>query len=436
MPSLEINYSPHPKQAEIHNDQTRFKVVAAGRRFGKTVLAINELLKAALTHPQRDNLPIQRSWYICDTYKHAEMIAWRSFFKFCPPELIHSRNIAKLQVELINGHIVEFKGSEDPDKLRGVALVFAVLDEYGNMKPEVWTDVIRASLVDMRGKALFIGTPSADGSPHFQDMWQLGNSGTDTNYKSWMCYTLDNPNIPRDEIERARQELPPDIFKREFMADFSVSAGLIYDNFKARNVIPSYVPDAGDFIVGAIDPGLHNPTAALLCAWDRDGVGRVFWEYYQTGKLAFENANAIKKATEQYKVAYWVIDRASKKRDPASGFAVYDKFTEVLRPMMTAPTDAISIWTGIDEVKKFFQADEKTGQPRLYVSSKCEKFVWELGRYTLYKSKYHTDKNPEEKPRKYHDHLMDAVRYMIMTRPWLRTNMSQWYKPQSRPTGY
>lgn len=423
--SIAIQYSPHPKQKEIHEDPARNKVIVAGRRWGKTKYACAEILKHAIANPQKEGLPVQRSWFIADTYRHAEMIAWKEFLNMCPQDLIVAKRVDKLQVELVNGHIVEFKGSEDPDKLRGVSLVFVVFDEYGQMKAEVWNEIIRPALIDMQGEALFIGTPSRHGSPHFEELFNLGTQGL-AEFKSWLCYTKDNPYIDPKEVEKSRATMSPDAFKREFEADFSSTAGLIYDNFKhITHVIPNYEPAIDDIIVGSVDPGLHNPTGALLVAWDKEGVGRIFKEYYVKGKLATENALAIKKIAAPYKVMYWVIDRSAEKRDPASGLTVAGKYREVLRPqpVVSAPNDPGSVWAGIDEVKKLFHIDPSIGRPKLVVTAQCHNFLWEIARYIAHEHKWHVDVNPAEKPRKLHDHLCDAIRNMIMTRPWLRRNL-------------
>jgi len=422
LPEVRIPYTPHPKQAGIHSDPTRFKIIAAGRRFGKTVLAINELIRVALENVADPQRPTPRSWYVCDTYKHAEMIAWKEFLRFLPPELIKSKNVTKLQVELINGHLIEFKGSEDPDKLRGVGLVFVVMDEYGQMKEEVWTEIIRPALMDSVGTALFIGTPGADGSPHFYELWKLGQSGQDPDYKSWLCFTTDNPNIDPKEIATAKRQLDPAVYKREYEADFTITAGLVYDNFRhVTHVIPHYEPSPSEFIVGSIDPGLYNPTAALLTCWTKEGTGIVFKEYYEEGRLAGENAQKIYEMAKPYKVAYWVIDRSSTRRDPASGITVFGKYQEYLKPLLTAPNDKGSVWAGIDEVKKLFHIDPLFG-PKLRITVQCHKTIWELGRYIRYKHKWMTERNNEEKPRKMDDHAMDALRNVVMTRPWLRLN--------------
>lgn len=434
---ITIPYEPHQRQQEVHEDPARFKVIAAGRGSGKTVALVNEMIRQGLTHPQKDAVEPQRSWLIAETYKQAESIAWRLLFQFLPQELIARKNVNKLQVELVNGHMLEFKGAEDPDSLRGARLVWAGLDEYGQMREDTWFSVIRPMLI-RGGGAMFIGTPGADGSPHFHDLWNKGQRGED-GFKSWLFYTDENPHIPREEIEKAKRELPADIYDREFRASFSSTSGLIYDNFKhPTHVIPMYEPTHDDLIVGSIDPGLHNPTGALLSAWDKDGVCRVFKEYYVEGKLAEENAKAIKAWSSPHKVAYWVIDRSSIRRDPTNGLSVYNKYLgtsmePLCRPLITAPNDPGSVWSGIDEVKKLFHINPTTGTPKMQISVHNHFTLWELSRYTRYKHKWHVEKNEEERPRKLHDHLMDALRNMVMTRPWLRRNVQM---VVSRNTGY
>lgn len=421
---IRIPYEPSPKQREIHESTARFRVVAAGRRFGKTTLAINELIRQALLHPAAPGGPVPRSWFICATYKQAEMIAWKMIFQYLPSQLIRNKNVMKLQIELTNGHLIEFRGAEDYDKLRGVPLVFVVLDEYGFMSPEVWTEVLRPSLADFHGSVLFIGTPGHDGSPHFQEIFNRGKQ-EENEWRSWLCFTIENPNkeIQEDAV-RAKSEMPSDIWKREYEADFSVTAGLIYDNFRhALHVIPNYEPTSFDFVVGSIDPGLHNPTGAVLCAWDREGKGRIFKEYYEDQKLASENAVNLYKLAKSYKVAYWVIDRASTHRDPATGITVLGKYQEVLGRVLTAANDPGSVWAGIDEVKKLLH------MRKLFVSALCSNTLWEFSRYTRYKRKWHAEKNEEEKPRKLDDHIMDAIRNMVMTKPWVRPSLRM-YVPQ------
>lgn len=420
----DVNYVPDTGQKEIHDDEHRFRVLAAGRRRGKTFLGINETIRQAALHPQTKDGPIERSWFVCNTYKQAEMVGWRLLLKFLPEKWIKRiRHAPHLEVELVNGHIIELKGAENSDSLRGVALRFVVIDEYGLMREDVWTEVIRPMLVDTKGRALFIGTPGPDGSPHFHEIYNLG-LGSDPAYKSWLHLSVDNPRLPKEEIEEARRTLPADIYKREFEADFDVTAGLIYDNFRhAVHVIPNYQPSGSDFIVGSIDPGLNNPTASLLCAWDQTGVGRIFWEYYEEDRIADENAQKIRYQTRMHKVGYWVIDSASKDRSQTGGQSVYQKYQKWLMPLLPAVNNPGTVWSGIDEVKKLLHADPKTGRPRLYVSATCNKFLWEISRYIRYKRRWHSDQNEAEKPRKLNDHLMDCIRNQVNSKPWMRPSI-------------
>jgi len=421
---IKIPYNPHNFQKLVHDDSTRFRIIAAGRRFGKTILALNELIKQAIFHPNK------RSWYLAPTYRQAETIAWRSpdhsVFHFVPQELIENKSEVELTIKLKNGHLIEFKGADKEDRLRGVGLTFCVLDEYGYMRPNVWHEIIKPMLAIEQSRALFIGTPNPS-NMHFYDLFKLGQNDVDPEYKSWLFYSSQNPYFLNSEIEQIKRTTPLDIFKREYEADFSVSQGLIYDNFKMSvNSILTYVPLEDDFIVCSIDPGLRNPTAALWCAWDSEGVGRVFHEYYVTDRLSTDNANAILEETKKLgiKVAYYVIDRASMRRDERSGLTVFKDYQKAgMNHLFPAPNDSDSVKNGINAVKTLFHVDPKLNMPKLYITRNCGNCLNEIQHYSWYQYKWDIYKNPKEEPRKLHDHCMDALRNMVLTQPWTKKNL-------------
>jgi hypothetical protein len=134
-------------------------------------------------------------------------------------EIIQSSHVNNLDITLINGARIYVRGADRPDTLRGVSLTFACLDEVADIKPEAWEQVIRASLSDKRGKALFIGTPK--GRNWFYDTYKLGEDETDPDWKSWHFTTADNPLIDPKEIESAKKTLSSFAFKQEYMASFS-----------------------------------------------------------------------------------------------------------------------------------------------------------------------------------------------------------------------
>ncbi len=214
---IELQFFPHRNQQTIRDSEARFKVVVAGRRFGKTIFAINELIRIALEHPR------SRSYYIAPTYRQAKEIAWKMMFDNLPSELISSKNEVELTIELIHGATISLRGADNPESLKGVGLNFAVLDEYGEMKENVWDEIIRPMLVDSKGKAIFIGTPV--GYNHF---WKLYNKEKDdTDYKSFHFKTIDNLAIEgiEIEVEKARLETDPIRFSQEYEANFEALIG-------------------------------------------------------------------------------------------------------------------------------------------------------------------------------------------------------------------
>lgn len=437
--NLRIPYRPHPKQEQVHNDGTRFKVIAAGRRAGKTTLALHELVRFALS------VPNGRSWYVAPTYRQAKSVVWddpadgifgihvcqedhrddptpcwaQGMRKFLPKELVKETLRSELSIKLINDHLIELKGAENKDKLRGAGIRFLVLDEFGHMSPDVWTSILRPMLAKSEGKAVFIGTPSQTGSPHFKDLFDIGQNGKDPDVKSWIFFTKDNPAIKGPEIEQARRSLPPDEFKREWEADFSVAEGLVYDNFNfGTHVIPSYEPSSEELVIGSIDPGIYYETGMVLSSWTKAGVGRIFKEYYQKGFLAQSNAERILAVAKPYNVSYWVIDKAASKRNSVNDISVYDCYREYFNtnnggPIYLAPNNPGSVIKGINEVRRLLH------QNKLFISAECTNFINEITHYAWYEPRWHNKPvDGPEKPRKYKDHLMDCIKNIVLTKPW------------------
>ncbi len=214
---IDTQFYPHLHQQTIRDNQSRFKIVVAGRRFGKTIFAINELIRYALENPN------SRNWYIAPTYRQAKEIAWKMLFENLPVELISSKNEVELSIDLIQGAEITLKGADSPDSLRGVGLNYAVLDEYAQMKEEVWDEIVRPMLIDSKGSALFIGTPL--GYNHF---WKLYNKEKDDyDYKSFHFKSIDNLAIEGivEEVEKARLETDPIRFSQEYEANFEALVG-------------------------------------------------------------------------------------------------------------------------------------------------------------------------------------------------------------------
>lgn len=234
----DLNFSLLPWQQEVFKDKTRFKVVAAGRRCGKSRMAAVSLLIEGLKCPQGSAV-----LYVSPTMGQSRQIIWDLLLDL-GRDVIQGSHVNNLDITLINGARIYVRGADRPDTLRGVSLTYAVLDEVADIKPEAWEQVIRASLSDKKGRALFIGTPK--GRNWFYDTFKLGEDGTDPDWKSWHFTTQDNPLIDPTEIESAKKTLSSFAFKQEYMASFS-NAGS--DIFKEEWIKYGVEPEHGSYFI-------------------------------------------------------------------------------------------------------------------------------------------------------------------------------------------
>ena len=216
---MELNVELLPWQQEVYNDPKRFKVVAAGRRCGKSRLAAWKLIIKALETPKVD------VFYVAPTQGQARDIMWSVLEELAFP-VTETKHVNNMQFKLINGSKISLKGADRPDTMRGVSLEYLVMDEYADMKPQVWEEVLRPALADRQGGALFIGTPK--GRNHFYDLYIYGDTAEDPSYKSWHFTSYNNPLLKREEIELAKKSMSSYAFRQEFMASFEALGSEIF----------------------------------------------------------------------------------------------------------------------------------------------------------------------------------------------------------------
>ena len=200
-----------PWQQEVWADDTRFKIVAAGRRTGKSRLAAWLLIVNAL-QAERGHV-----FYVAPTQGQARDIMWQTLLELGNP-VISGSHINNLQIKLVNGATISLKGADRPETMRGVSLKFLVLDEYADMKPDVFEQILRPALADQKGCAMFIGTPM--GRNHFYDLYKYAELGNDETYKAWHFTSYDNPILDPNEIDTAKKSMSSYAFRQEFMASF------------------------------------------------------------------------------------------------------------------------------------------------------------------------------------------------------------------------
>ena len=226
-----LRVSLHPGQAEVHRATARFKVLAAGRRWGKTRLGVHECLGIAANGGC--------AWWVAPTYKMSE-VGWRPLMDLA--NHIPGAQILKAErtIRLTGGGWVGIRSADNPDSLRGEGLDLVIMDECAYMQKETWSEVIRPALSDRLGKALFISTPN--GRNWFWEVYQHGILG-EKNWQSFHFTSYDNPFLRKEEIDDARKDIPEIVFRQEYLAEFIDSSGTVFRNIDRCAVLQPAAPD-------------------------------------------------------------------------------------------------------------------------------------------------------------------------------------------------
>ncbi|MBW4437657.1 MAG: terminase family protein [Pleurocapsa minor GSE-CHR-MK-17-07R] len=235
--------------------KARFRVVACGRRFGKTELGKWTSLEAALRGGA--------VWWVSPTYRMASQV-WRDLKRACRSLHGVEVNTQEMRLELPNGGFIAIRSAHHPENLRGAGLDFVVLDEAAFMTPDTWPEVIRPMLADRGGAALFLSTPY--GRNWFWEVYQLGQDAAHPDWASFQFSSYDNPLIPRAEIDAIRAVTQDRVFRAEYLAEFIDDDGAVFRGIRETATAPLHAePVAGRLYVGGIDWGRsHDFTVFTL----------------------------------------------------------------------------------------------------------------------------------------------------------------------------
>ena len=215
----DLNVSLLPWQQKVWNDPVRFQVIAAGRRTGKSRLAAWKLIIEGLAATKGS------VFYVAPTQGQARDIMWDMLLELGNP-VIASSHVNNLQIKLVNGATIALKGADRPETMRGVSLKFLVMDEYADMKPEVWEQILRPALADQKGSAMFIGTPM--GRNHFYELYTYACVAEDETFAGYHFTSYDNPLLDNAEIEAAKKSMSTFSFRQEFMASFEAQGSELF----------------------------------------------------------------------------------------------------------------------------------------------------------------------------------------------------------------
>ena len=391
--TTDLNISLLPWQQKVWTDNKRFQVVAAGRRTGKSRYAAWKLIVKAL-EAKRGQV-----FYVAPTQGQARDIMWQTLLEVGHP-VISSSHVNNLQIKLVNGITIALKGADRPETMRGVSLYYLVMDEYADMKPEVWEQILRPALADLKGDALFIGTPM--GRNHFYDLHQYASLSKDKDWQGYHFTSYDNPLLDEEEINAAKNSMSAFSFRQEFMASFEAQGSEL---FKEEHVVFSEEePDDGQYYIAVDLAGFADvekattktsrldQTAISVVKANTDGwwVANIIhgrWGVEKTARKIFE-------AVRDYQPVAVGIEKGALKN------AVYPYLNDLMK-----------------KNQRFFRVEELTHGNK----KKTDRIVWALqgrfehGNITLNKGEWNTEFLDElfQFPNKLvHDDLIDSLAYI------------------------
>jgi hypothetical protein len=404
MPQIEIPYKPHEGQLVLHEDTHRYLTIVCGRRWGKTIFAINELEKAALVNPGQ-------YWYIAPTYVQAEMIAWELLKYYSQEKIVKKIWENKLKIQFITNGSIQLLGADKPDRLRGVGIKGAVIDEFADIKRTLWPQVIRPTLADSKGWAVFLGTPKGKLNQLYE-MFIRDKDFADENYKnidghsivpnsdfkSYVFKTIDNPYIDPKEVNTARLELDPQSFRQEWEASFEDYSGIVYKEFNPNihiiDIQTGSLKEWYNFYV-SIDTGRH--TAVSFMAINEKDIAYVFDEIYVLDWKVEDICILIRKKLKDWNVPFnrvmFIIDSASQAKKEYETNKIF-----TLDSKKDLEGQISHVRSGFYHEKLFFNKNT------------CKMHIIEHMGYTW------NEKSQTPMPVKENDHTCSSVQYIFSTR--------------------
>jgi hypothetical protein len=382
-------------QQTIFDSTSRFRVAVCGRRFGKTYLSMWEIARVA-------RYPNKRIFYIAPSYRMGKQIIWE---QLC--EEMRSRrwvkkiNESDLTITLVNGSRISIRSADNPDSMRGVSLDFVVFDEASFMDRSNWTDVIRPTLSDRLGGALFITTPQ--GFDWVYDMWQLGHATAD--WESFQYTTIQGGNVIESEILSAKRDLDLKTFKQEYEASFENAGSIIYYAFDIKSNVAAYTGDMPKIIHVGCDFNI-NPISAVVGVQQRDGTMNIIDEIVIKDSNTNELAQELMRRYPGYKIVAYP-DPSGARRQTSSGGRSDHSILESYGIEVKAKRSHPPVKDRINAMNKMFC--DASGARRLFIDPKCTETV-----KCVTKHQYKTGTMiPQKDGKPDYSHQNDALGYMV-----------------------
>ena len=378
-------------QKQVIDCKSRFRVLISGRRFGKTYVAINELAKFA-------RIPNRKVWYVAPSYRQAKSICWVDLKDRVIAHNWHKKiNDSDLSILLKNNSLIALRGADNEQSLRGVGLDFIVMDEFADIKRYAWNEVLRPTLSDKKGHALFCGSPK--GFNWAYDMFVKGTQ--DKDWKSFKYTTLEGGQVDQDEINQAKDDLDERTFQQEYEASFVNYSGIIYYNFnRTVNIINDYKPTNDTIHIG-MDFNVDPMAAVVGQIKNNDLI--IFEEIQIWSSNTNEMVEEIKRRYKGKVIIY--PDPASRQRKTSAGgftdLAILKNAGFEVKSRPTAPL----VRDRINAVNA--KLKNANGVSSLFMLNSCKNMIKSIERQ-IYKEGTHVpDKDSG------YDHLNDALGYLV-----------------------
>jgi hypothetical protein len=400
--SVELEYHARPQFQAFHQRRERFACIVAHRRAGKTVACVHDLHRGALLSKKLR----PRYAYLSPFLRQSKQVAWDYLRAAIAPSRDIGANVheSELRVDYPNGGQVRLFGADNPDALRGIYLDGVVLDEYADMDPRVWSEIIRPALADRKGWAVFIGTPK--GRNAFFEMWRRAQS--DADWFSLMLKASETGLIAADELALARRDLSEAQYAQEFECSFDAAVrgayyGSLMRQAEADGRVSGVPYDPAALVWTAWDLGIRDATAI----WFAQVIGREIRiiDYYEASGADLGHY-ARELMAKPYAYAGHIVPHDAQAKELGTGKSRLEVLAGLgLKGITLAPIHRIE--DGINAVRMVI--------PRCWFDAKkCSRGLDAL---SLYRAE-HDDKHAVLRPHPVHDwtsHAADAFRYLAMT---------------------
>jgi hypothetical protein len=391
-------------QKNVIKDDSRFRVLITGRRFGKTFVAINEIAKFA-------SIPNKKIWYVAPSYRQAKAICWGVLKeKMIYHKWVKSINHSDLTLTLKNNSQITLRGSDNESSLRGVGLHFLILDEFQDINKTAWYEVLRPTLSDTEGHALFCGTPRGFGNWSY-DLYKMGENNKD--WKSFQYTTLEGEQVSEDEIEQAKQDLDLRTFQQEYEATFVNYSGMIYYNFsRDKNIIEKYNKNTRVLHIG-LDFNV-DPMSAVVCIIENDRIF-VVDEIQIYSSNTNEMCDEIKTRYKNKQIVVYPDPSARQRKTSAGGLtdlAILKNNGFDVRCRSTAPLVRDRINAVNSKLKNV------NGKNSLFIVKFCKNAIKSIERQIYKEGTHIPDKDSG------YDHMNDALGYLVEYNFPLRRNFA------------